>query len=40
VLLASGVALVTVYEPAHAAFPGKNGKIAFSADWGDGNLEI
>jgi Tol biopolymer transport system component len=32
VLVASGVALVGVEESARAAFPGKNGKIAFTSD--------
>lgn len=35
VLFACGVALVTMQEPAHAAFPGQNGKIAFVRITGD-----
>ncbi len=36
VLLASGVALVAAEEPAQAAFPGENGRIAyFNCDGGD-----
>ena len=39
VLLAGGVALVEVAAPAQAAFPGNNGKIAFTSSR-DGNQEI
>jgi hypothetical protein len=39
VALAGGVALVGVEGSARAAFPGKNGKIAFVSDRG-GNEEI
>ncbi len=38
-VLASGVALTSGMEPAKAAFPGKNGKVAFVSDR-DGNEEI
>ncbi len=38
-LLASGLALVASMEPARAAFPGGNGKIAFSSHR-DGNPEV
>jgi hypothetical protein len=39
VLLAVGMLIVAAVSPAEAAFPGQNGKIAFSSNR-DGNLEI
>jgi Tol biopolymer transport system component len=40
VLVACGVALVGVEESARAAFPGKNGKIAFMSNRAGNNFEI
>ena len=39
VLLAVGMPMVAAVSPAEAAFPGQNGKIAFTSNR-DGNLEI